>query len=351
MITQMSVTDHPEFDKHEQVVLCRDEQSGLQAIIAVHNTNLGPAACGCRMWPYNSVDEALTDALRLSKAMSYKNAMAGLPLGGGKSVIIGNPRTDKSETLLEAFGNCVQQLGGSYYVAEDVGICVEDIEVVSRRTGYVFGIADGAGDPSPVTAQGCFNALKATIHFKYGDDSLAGIRVAVQGVGHVGYHFCKLLHEAGAELVVADINEAAVVRVVDEFGAKAVDPRKIFAQDVDVFAPCALGGILNDDTIPQLKAGIICGAANNQLLRAEHGYQLHREGILYLPDYVVNAGGMLGVAGDILADYTAASVQKRVSGLYNTVLDILSLANQDEQPPFEIADKLARGRIMRMQLI
>jgi leucine dehydrogenase len=350
MFSELTVTNHPEFDHHEQVVFCHDEESGLRAIIAVHNTNLGPAAGGCRMWPYASLDEALTDALRLSRAMSYKNAMAGLPLGGGKSVIIGDPRKDKSEALFEAFGAYVQGLKGSYYVAEDVGISVEDIEVVGRRTDYVFGVADGFGDPSPVTAQGCFNALKAAVKFVHGDDSLEGIRVAVQGVGHVGYHYCKLLHEAGAELRVADIHEDAVTRAVQDFGAQAVAPQTIYAQNVDVFAPCALGGILNEDTIPQLKAGIVCGAANNQLMRAEHGYQLQNKSILYLPDYVVNAGGMLGVAGDILHDYTADDVQRRVSSLYNTTLDILASALEDVLPPFVIANKLARARIGSMQL-
>jgi len=345
----MTFTSHPEFDQHEQVIFCQDEDAGLHAIIAVHNTNLGPAAGGCRMWDYASEEDALTDALRLSKAMSYKNAMAGLPLGGGKSVIIGDPKSDKSQALFEAFGNFIQELEGRYYVAEDVGICVEDIETVGYTTDYVFGLADGFGDPSPVTAQGCFNSLKAAVKYRFGDDSLEGLRVAIQGVGHVGYHYCKLLTEAGAEVIVADINVAATARVVKDFGVMVVAPQTIYGQAVDVFAPCALGGILNEDTIPQLKAGIICGAANNQLLRVEHGHQLHNAGILYLPDYVVNAGGMLGVAGDILDDYTAKDVQQRVNGLYDTTLDIIEMAVEEILPPFVIANKQARAKIGQMQ--
>jgi leucine dehydrogenase len=344
----MSIFDHPEYDNHEQVLFCRDVDAGLFAIIAIHDSTLGPAAGGCRMWSYASVDEALNDVLRLSRAMSYKNALADLPLGGGKSVIIGDPQQDKNEQLLTAFARCVQRLGGQYYTAEDVGIGLKDVGILARTCDYVFGLASGGaetGDPSPFTARGCFEGIRAAIKHKLGRDTLAGLKVAVQGVGNVGRNVCQNLHEAGAELVVTDVNPEAMAYATSHFGAKAVSPDEIYAQDVDVFSPCALGGVLNDKTIPQLKAGIVAGVANNQLAEPRHGFLLHERGILYAPDFVINAGGMLNASGDIFKEYDVDRVMTQIRALYNTTLHIFEMAEQENRPTSEMADELARQKI------
>jgi len=340
----MSIFDNTEYDNHEQVLFCRDQVSGLFAVVAIHDTTLGPAAGGCRMSHYASIDDAVTDVLRLSQAMSYKNALAGLPLGGGKAVIIGDPNRDKNEKLLASFARFVQGLGGQYYTAEDVGIGINDVEVLATASDYVFGLAT-TGDPSPFTARGCFEGIKACVKYRLGRDSLEGLKVAVQGVGNVGRYVCKNLHEAGAELIVADVNAEAVARAVENFGAKAVAPGEIYAQDVDIFCPCAMGGILNDDTIPQLKAGIVAGVANNQLDKVRHGRLLHEKGVLYAPDYVINAGGMLNASGDIFGQYSVDQVTQRVTGLYGATLRIFETARQENRPTNEVADDLARQKI------
>jgi leucine dehydrogenase len=340
----MSVFDHSEYDNHEQVLFCRDREAGLFAIIAIHDTTLGPAAGGCRMWPYASVDDAVTDVLRLSQAMSYKNALAGLPLGGGKSVIIGDPNQDKNERLLTSFARFVQRLGGQYYTAEDIGIGINDVEVLARESDYVFGLAT-TGDPSPFTARGCFEGIRAAVKHKLGRDSLDGLKVAVQGVGNVGRFVCKNLHEAGAELIIADVNPEAAAYAVEYFGAKVAAPDEIYSQDVDIFSPCAMGGVLNDDTIPQLKASIVAGVANNQLAEAHHGQLLHDRGILYTPDYVINAGGMLNASGDIFGQYDVNQVMERVTGLYDATLRIFEIAQQEGRLTSEVADDLARQKI------
>jgi leucine dehydrogenase len=340
----MSVFDNGEYDNHEQVLFCRDEDAGLFAIIAIHDTTLGPAAGGCRMWPYTSIEDAVKDVLRLSQAMSYKNALADLPLGGGKSVIIGDPNKDKNEKLLIAFARFVQRLGGQYYTAEDVGIGINDVEVLSTASDYVFGLVT-TGDPSPFTARGCFEGIRAAVKNKLGRDHLKNLKVAVQGVGNVGRYVCKYLHEAGAELIVADVKAESATYAVENFEAKAVAPHKVYAQDVDIFSPCAMGGILNDDTIPQLKASIVAGAANNQLAEARHGRLIHNRGILYAPDYVINAGGMLNASGDIFGKYDVNQVMGHVKGLYDATFRIFEVAEQENRPPNEVADDLARQKI------
>ncbi|PQP35591.1 amino acid dehydrogenase [Desulfobacteraceae bacterium SEEP-SAG9] len=340
----MSVFDNSEYDNHEQVLFCRDEDAGLFAIIAIHDTTLGPAAGGCRMWPYASIEDAVTDALRLSQAMSYKNALADLPLGGGKSVIIGDPNKDKNEKLLIAFARFIQRLGGQYYTAEDVGIGIDDVEILSQASDYVFGLVT-TGDPSPFTARGCFEGIRAAVKNKLGRDRLKGLKVAVQGVGNVGRYVCKYLHEAGAKLIVADVQAESATYAVENFEAKAVAPHKIYTQDVDIFSPCAMGGILNDDTIPQLKASIVAGAANNQLAEARHGRLIHNKGILYAPDYVINAGGMLNASGDIFGKYDVTQVMERVTGLYAATFRIFEVAEQENRPTNEVADDRARQKI------
>ncbi|PIP79674.1 MAG: amino acid dehydrogenase, partial [Gammaproteobacteria bacterium CG22_combo_CG10-13_8_21_14_all_40_8] len=292
----MSVFNLRAYDDHEQVVFCSDVETGLKAIICVHNTNLGPAVGGCRMWEYNTDEGALVDALRLSRGMSYKNALAGLKMGGGKSVIIGNPKTTKSDALFRAFGRFVESLSGKYITAEDVGINPHDMALVNQETKYVLGLEGKSGDPSPVTAYGVYKGMKAAVKHRLNRDSLEGIRVAVQGAGHVGYYLCKHLSEEGAEIIISDINKDSVEKVVAELGAKAVDINDIYSQDVDVYAPCALGATINDETIPRLKATIVAGAANNQLAEDRHGDILKSRGILYTPDYVINAGGIINVS-------------------------------------------------------
>jgi leucine dehydrogenase len=299
------------------------------------------------MWPYKSHEAALTDALRLARGMSYKSAMAGLPLGGGKSVIIGDKSMDTPE-LRKAFARFVQSLGGRYYAAEDVNTGIEQIKWMMTESDYIFGLPGGSGDPSPVTARGVFEGLRATVAHQTGSNSLTGLRVAVQGLGSVGYDLCRYLHEAGADLVVTDIHQGVIDRAVDEFNAEAVAPDAIYEQNVDVFAPCALGGVLNDTTIPQLKATMIAGAANNQLKDERHGAVLHEMGILYAPDYIVNAGGIINAGQDIFADgYHRESVMEQVRHLYHATLEVFERSEQENRPPSDVADDLARERIAR----
>ncbi|MDH5345860.1 MAG: amino acid dehydrogenase, partial [Gammaproteobacteria bacterium] len=302
----MAAFDDSAFDHHERVVFCHDAATGLKAIIAIHSTALGPAAGGTRLWTYASDDEALHDVLRLSQGMSYKNAMAGLRFGGGKAVLIRTPDFDGSDALYERFGEFVDQLNGSYVTAEDVGMSVDIMEKVARRTKYVAGLSLKAGraggDPSPKTAFGILKGIEAAARSKLERDDLAGLRVAVQGVGHVGYHLCRYLHEAGAGLVVADIDSSRVQRAVDEFGATGVPLEDLLSQDVDVVSPCALGAILNARSIPALRAAIVAGGANNQLETAGDGQRLHDAGILYAPDYVINGGGIINVAAEYYDD-------------------------------------------------
>ncbi len=336
---------------YEQLVFCQDKQSGLKAIIAIHDTTLGPALGGTRMWTYESEEAAIEDALRLAREMTYKNAAAGLNLGGGKTVIIGDPRKDKNEEMFRAFGRYIQGLNGRYITAEDVGTTVEDMDIIHDETDFVTGISPAfgsSGNPSPVTAYGVYKGMKAAAKEAFGTDSLEGKTVAVQGVGNVAYNLCRHLHEEGAKLIVTDINKEAVERAVAEFGARAVDPDDIYSQECDIYAPCALGATINDDTIPQLKAKVIAGAANNQLKETRHGDQIHDMGIVYAPDYVINAGGVINVA-DELYGYNSERALKKVEGIYGNIERVLEISKRDRIPTYLAADRLAEERIERMR--
>jgi leucine dehydrogenase len=343
----MSVFAHPEFDGHEQVSFRHDAATGLRAIIAVHSTALGRGLGGCRMWPYVSDDEALTDVLRLSRGMTYKAALAGLPQGGGKSVILGDPRHDKTPELIRAMGRFVDSFGGAYVVAEDSGTSVADIRLMAEQTRHVGGLADAkavaegrTGDPSPATAMGVFIGLKAAVKAQLGRDDLTGLKVAVQGVGNVGFRLARHLHEAGAKLWVTDLHAESVERCVREFDAIAVNMDEVHAQDVEVFAPCALGAILNDRTLPQLKAKVIAGAANNQLAKPRHDHQLVERGILYAPDYVINAGGIIDIHYEG-PQYDAATVHAHLQRIGSTLTEIFARAKTTKRATGEIADRMA----------
>ena len=336
----MTVFSNLSFDDHEHVVFCHDKESGLKAIIAVHNTNLGPAVGGCRMWNYESDDEAINDVLRLSRGMTYKNALAGLTMGGGKSVIIADKNKIDREKLFRAFGRAVHQLGGKYYSAEDVGVSTSDIMTALKETPYMAGLEGKSGDPSPFTALGTYLGIKAAVKHQKGLDSLKGLKISVQGVGHVGYYLCKHLHEEGAELFVTDINQDNLDKVEKDFNAVVVAPEDIYKQDVDVYAPCALGATINDQTLPQLKASIVAGCANNQLAEARHGERLKEMGILYAPDYVINAGGIINVSFE--QDYDEAKSTAKVEKIYDTLLEIFKKSDDQGRTTNVIADEMAR---------
>ena len=340
----MPVFDSKDFDDHEQVVFCNDPVSGLKAIIAIHDTRRGPAVGGCRMWPYRSEAEALTDVLRLSRGMTYKSAISELAMGGGKCVVIGDPRTDKSEPLFRALGRFVDSLGGRYVIAEDVGTCPADMELVRKQTRHVAGIAEGgSGDPSPATAHGVFHGIRAAVERRLGRESLDGVAVAVQGLGHVGALLCQMLANAGARLFVADIRNRAVRRAVERFGATAVKPDAIYGIEADVFAPCALGAVINDDTVPRLKARIVAGSANNQLADDRHGAALMRRGILYAPDYVINAGGIINIAHEG-PDYCQADALAHVARIRGTLTEIFARADAEDIATNVAADRVAEER-------
>jgi len=333
--------------RYEQLVFCHDKATGLRAIIAVHDTTLGPALGGCRMYPYASEDDAIVDVLRLARGMTYKAAASGLNLGGGKSVIIGDPRTDKSEALFRSFGRYIETLGGRYIVAEDVGTSTEDANFIRVETEHVVGVdvtRGGSGDPSPFTALGVLQGMRACVEEVFGTTSLEGRTVAVQGVGHVGYHLCRLLHEAGARLIVTDVEAAAIGRVVQKFGAKAVEPDEILAIPCDVYAPCALGATVDDASVPKLRCRIIAGSANNVLLEARHGEALTERGILYAPDYVINAGGLINVA-DELEGYNERRATKRVMRIEERIRSIIAISKRDGVATNVAADTLALERI------
>ena len=329
---------------HEQLVLCNDSSAGYRGIIAVHSTTLGPALGGTRFWQYASDEEAIVDALRLARGMTYKNAVAGLNLGGGKSVIIGNNKTADREMIFRAHGRFVESLGGRYITAEDVGTSTADMDFVHMETKNVSGLAGRSGDPSPVTAHGVFRAIQASAKERWGSDELSTRTVSVQGTGHVGYYLAKELHEAGASLVVTDIDAERVKQVVAEFGARSVAPEEIYGVQADIFAPCALGGIINDRTIPHLRCEIVAGAANNVLLEERHGVALEDKGILYAPDYVANAGGVINVYSE-LAGWSSARAFRKADEIYDTILKVFAIAKQDKVPTFVAADRLAEQRI------
>ncbi|MCA1054762.1 branched-chain amino acid dehydrogenase [Rossellomorea aquimaris] len=347
----MKIFSYMEQYDYEQLVFCQDEVSGLKAIIAIHDTTLGPALGGTRMWTYESEEAAIEDALRLARGMTYKNAAAGLNLGGGKTVIIGDPRKDKNEEMFRAFGRYIQGLNGRYITAEDVGTTVADMDLIHEETDYVTGISPAfgsSGNPSPVTAYGVYRGMKAAAKEAFGTDSLEGKTIAVQGVGNVAYNMCKHLHEEGAKLIVTDIHKESVDRAVNDFGAKAVDPSEIYSVDCDIFAPCALGAIINDETISQIKAKVIAGAANNQLKETRHGDAIHEMGIVYAPDYVINAGGVINVA-DELYGYNNERAMKKVEQVYNNVERVIEIAKRDNIPTYVAADRMAEERIEKMR--
>lgn len=329
---------------HELVLIGRDDAIGYHGIIAVHSTALGPAVGGTRFWNYESEEAALIDALRLSQGMTYKTALAGLPLGGGKSIIISNNSAHERTALLHAHGRFVDTLQGRYITAEDVGTSPADMEIVRLETKYVGGLIGLSGDPSPHTACGVFRAIQASINFLWNTFELSGLTVAIQGCGSVGYHLAKLLHEAGVKLIVTDVNSDNLSRVANEFAAETVKPNEIFSVQADVFAPCALGGVINDETIPQLKVQIVAGAANNQLLEERHGAMLRDRSILYAPDYVANAGGVLNGCIELLGWTPERSLQK-VMEIYDTVLRIFKTAEAKGITTNEAANQLAEERL------
>jgi leucine dehydrogenase len=330
---------------HEQIVFNYDRSTGLKAIIAIHDTTLGPALGGCRFWNYPDEESAILDVLRLSRGMTYKAAITGLNLGGGKAVIIGDPKKLKSEALFRAFGRFVHSLGGRYISAEDVNVNVHDIDNMAMETPYVTGRVGGSGDPSPITALGVFSGIRASVKHKLGKDNLKGLRVAVQGCGAVGRFLCGYLHEAGAQLVVADIEDAKAQDMAQKHAAKVVPVSQIHAADVDVFAPCALGAILNDETIPQLKATIVAGGANNQLQNEDrHGRMLKERNILYAPDYVINAGGLINVYHE-LRGYNAEAAKRQATNIYNTILEVYKEADRQGIPTHKASDTVAERRI------
>lgn len=330
---------------HEQVLFCQDKATGLKAIIAVHNTVLGPALGGTRMWMYNSEQEALIDVLRLSRGMTYKNAVAGLNLGGGKAVIIGNSKTDKSEALFRRFGKFVNSLAGKYITAEDVGINPKDMTYVNMETNYVAGLPGKSGDPSPVTAFGVYMGMKAAAKVQYGSDDLKGKKVAVQGVGHVGEYLVKHLVKEGAKVTITDINEEALARISKEHGCEVVAPNAIYDVDMDIYAPCALGATVNDETLAKMNCSIICGAANNQLAKEEiHGQAVIDKGIIYAPDFVVNAGGVINVYSEVKG-LSSEWAMSKAEDIYNTTLDILKTSSEKNIPTYKIANEAAEKRI------
>jgi len=332
--------------EHEQVVFCHNKDAGLKGIIAIHNTTLGPALGGLRMWPYATEQEALDDVLRLSRGMTYKAAVAGLNLGGGKSVLIGDPRTDKSEALFRSFGRFIDSLNGRYITAEDVGIDVNDMEYVFQETDNCVGVHQvhgGSGDPSPFTAFGTLQGIRASLQHKFGNEEVGDYSYAVQGVGHVGFELVKLLRNEGAKVFVTDINEEAVKQCV-ELGCEAVGLDDIYEVDADVFCPTALGAVVNEQTIPRFKFKIVCGAANNQLATNESGDELEARGIIYAPDYAVNAGGLMNVSIEF-EGYNRERAKRMMRTIYYNVSKIFQIAERDNIPSWKAADRMAEERV------
>lgn len=346
----MSVFDHKEFDNHEHVAFFNDDASGLKAIIAVHNTHLGPSLGGCRMWTYKDSEEALNDVLRLSRGMTYKAAMANLKLGGGKSVILGDPRKDKSADMMRAMGRFVNRLGGQYITAEDSGIAVSDIKLMAENTDFVGGVNakyryDGSpsdGNPAPSTAYGVFVGLQTTVKHRLKTD-LKGVKVAIQGLGHVGYRLAEHLHQHGAELYVTDIFPENLDKAATFLGATVVKPDEIFGLDVDVFAPCALGAAINQDSLQQLNVKVIAGAANNQLAEERFGEQVRDKGILYAPDYVINAGGVIDIYHQRI-DSNAEALRAHIDGIGDTLEEIYLRSQNDQLATNTVANKMAEER-------
>jgi len=341
----MPIFEHHEFAGHERIVHASDRTTGLRAIVAIHDRTLGPAIGGCRLFPYAEETDALADVLRLSKGMTYKNALGGLPFGGGKSVIIADPN-NKTPELLRAFAVVVNGLQGQYWTGEDINIGTQDVELMARHTSFVIGRTAGAvrsGDPSPFTAGGCFAGMKAALQHIYGTSDLSGRRVAIQGVGNVGFALASLVAKAGGSLFVADIRPDLIERAQQAIGATVVSPEAIYDADCDVFAPCAMGGTLNEETVRRLRARIVCGVANNQLASPEVGHLMFERGIAYAPDYVVNVGGMLNASGDFFGSYDVDDVWRKVNAIGETTAKVLETAARENRPPHQVADAMAEA--------
>lgn len=347
----MSVFSHKHFENHENVHFHHDKKSGLKAIVAVHNTNLGPALGGCRMFPYATDEDALSDVLKLSRGMSYKSAMANLALGGGKSVIIGDPKIHKTPFLLHAMGDFLQSLGGQYIAAEDSGTSVPDLQEMGNKTAYVAGILNKVdisgntinGDPSPATAYGVYIGIKTAVAFKY-QSNLEGVRIAIQGLGNVGMYLAQHLYDAGALLTVCDLDEGKLNMAKRRWKANVVRPNEIFSCDVDVFAPCAMGGAINDDSLAVMKAKIIAGAANNQLAEVRHDQTATSKGILYAPDYVINAGGIIDVSYEG-PDYSATIARKHIESISDTLNEVFERSKQTGLPTKLLANQISEERM------
>lgn len=349
-IKETALAENPVIERmskynHEQLLFCNDNATGLKAIIAVHNTTLGPALGGTRMWAYNNELEALTDVLRLSRGMTYKNSISGLNLGGGKAVIIGNARTDKSEALMRRFGKFVNSLAGKYITAEDVGISTADMSWVNMETNHVVGLPGKSGDPSPVTAYGVYMGMKAAAKLQFGSDSLAGKKIAVQGVGHVGEYLVNHLAEENAEIFISDIHEETLTKVSKKYGAKVVGLNDIYSIDMDIYAPCALGATVNDETLAQLKCSIIAGAANNQLKdELIHGEIVRDKGIMYIPDFMINAGGVINCYAEVKG-FSAEWAMSKAEEIYNRTINIVNRSKENQVPTYKIANTMAEERI------
>ena len=329
---------------HEQVSLYQDPTSGYRGIIAIHDTRLGPALGGTRFWNYHDDREALVDALRLARGMTYKAAVAGVNLGGGKSVIIGDNRTTRREPIFRAHGRHVESLNGRYITAEDVGTSTADMEFIRAETEHVTGLLGKSGDPSPVTAYGVYRGIKACAHVRWGSDSLTGKTIVVQGCGHVGYSLCRLLFDEGAKLFVSDIDAQRVKAAVQDFKAVALAGDEVYRQAADIFAPCALGAVINDTTLPQLKVAVVAGAANNQLAEDRHGQEIEARGILYAPDYVINGGGLINVNAE-LHGWSLERARSKAGEIYDTILRVFDIAKEERIPSYQAADRLAEQRI------
>ncbi|CAA0203068.1 Glu/Leu/Phe/Val family dehydrogenase [Tenacibaculum maritimum] len=336
------------FDGHEQIVFCNDEDTGLKAIIGIHNTVLGPALGGTRMWQYNNEWEALNDVLRLSRGMTFKAAITGLNLGGGKAVIIGDAKTQKNDALMRKFGEYVNSLSGKYITAEDVGMETRDMDIIREVTPHVTGISEskgGAGNPSPVTAYGVYMGMKAASKYQFGADNLEGKKVLVQGVGHVGETLVKHITDEGGQVFLNDINEARLAELSKKYNANVILGNDIYGLDVDIYAPCALGATINDSTINQLKAKVIAGAANNQLAdEIKHGKMLKDKGIAYAPDFLINAGGIINVYAE-LEGYNRDEINRKTENIYNTTLDIFNLSAKEDITTHNAALNIAQSRI------
>jgi leucine dehydrogenase len=340
-----------EYD-YEQLILCQDKNTGLKAIIAIHDTTLGPALGGTRICEYESDEDAIEDALRLARGMTYKNAAAGLNLGGGKAVIIGDPKKIKSEALFRAFGRFVEGLNGRYITGEDMNATQQDASYINCETDYIVGLETGSGNPSPVTAYGVFKGIQAAVNEVFGSDDLTGKTVAIQGLGAVGRRLAERLHEAGAKLYVTTRDKAKIDKAVAELNATAVGPDEIYGVECDVFSPCARGAIINDKTINQFKCKIIAGAANNQLAESRHGDMLHEKGILYVPDYIINSGGVINIIDDISGrEYNRENAMKNTARIYDSCKKVFEIAKRDNIPTYKAADIMAEERIAAVRKI